>query len=306
MILSQGYGMANIALNSPNTPDTKFHIGNLTKQFTAMAILLLQQQGKLDVQEPVCKYVEDCPEAWRPVTIQQLLIHTSGIHEFNTTPGVQEFVLHPATPLQIIAQFRDLPLDFAPGEKYAFSNSGYMLLGYVIEKVSGQPYAVFLQENIFDPLQLRNTGYDDEEHAGPDHALGYKPDATPAAFVDKSIPYAASGLYSTVGDLLLWDQALYTDKLLTTSLQDEMFKAFVPIPESSASCGYGWYIGKQFDQPWMYSSSGAMGFVAEINRFPDSRVTILFLTNRQDTDLKGLNALIPPMIFGGVWVSPTS
>jgi CubicO group peptidase (beta-lactamase class C family) len=223
VILSQGYGMANIELKTPNTPETKFHIGSLTKQFTAMAILQLQQQGKLDVQESACKYIEDCPEAWQPITIHQLLIHTSGIHEFNDTAGLKELILHKVTPLQIIAQFRDLPLDFTPGEKYAFSNSGYILLGNIIEKVSGQSYAAFLQQNIFDPLQMKNSGYYSDQQTGQDHAIGYKNATTPFQYVDKSINYSSSGLYSTVGDLLLWDQALYTDKLLPASLQDEMF-----------------------------------------------------------------------------------
>jgi len=305
VIFNQGYGMANMEQKIPNTPEIKFHIGSLTKQFTAMAILLLQKQGKLDVKASVCKYIEDCPEAWQPVTIQQLLIHTSGIHEFNKTPGMQEFVLHPATPLQIISQFRDLPLDFTPGEQFSFSNSGYMLLGYIVEKVSGQPYASFLQQEIFDPLQMKNTGYDDEGQTGSDHALGYMNGTTPPPFVDRSIQYAASGLYSTVGDLLLWDQALYTEKLLPALMQDEMFKPFVAIPASTLSCGYGWYVGKQFDQPWFYTASGAVGFVGEINRFPATKVTIIILTNRQDTDLKSLNALISPIVFGKDWVSPT-
>jgi CubicO group peptidase (beta-lactamase class C family) len=305
VLFSQGYGMANIDLKISNTPTIKFHIGSLTKQFTAFAILLLQQQGKLNVQDPICKYVKECPETWQAITIHQLLIHTSGIPEFNTTPGIQEFVMHPETPLQIIAQFRNLPLDFKPGEKYAFSNSGYMLLGYIIEKLSGQPYASFLQENIFDPLQMKASGYDGDQQTGPDHALGYKNAATPANFVDKSIGYAASGLYSTVGDLLLWDQSLYTEKLMPGSLRDEIFKAFVLLPASDASSGYGWFIGKQFSQPWMFATSAGAGYICEINRFPESKVTIIILTNRQDTDLKGLNALIAPIIFGGVWVSPT-
>lgn len=305
VIFSQGYGMANVDLKIPNTPATRFHIGSETKIFTAFAILLLQQQKKLTVQDPICKYIEECPAAWQEITIHQLLVHTSGIPEFNNTPGIQEFILHPATPLQLIARFRDLPLDFKAGERYAFSNSGYMLLGYIIEKVSGQPYAAFLQQNIFDPLQMKNSGYDGDQQTGPEHALGYKNATTPANFVDKSIGYAATGLYSTVGDLLIWDQSLYTEKLLPAALRDEIFTPFVQVPSSDVSSGYGWYIGKQFDQAWMYTSAAGAGFINEINRFPDSKVTIIISTNRQDTDLKGLNALIGPIVFGGVWVSPS-
>lgn len=306
VLLSRGYGLANKEAKLPNTPATKFHLGSLTKQFTAMAILLLQKQGKLNVQDLICKYIEDCPQAWQQVAIHQLLIHTSGIHEINDTAGIREFALHPATPLQLIARFRDLPLDFPPGAKYSYTNSGYILLGYIIENVSGQSYATFMQENIFDPLQMKNSGYDDDQHTGPDHAVGYKDATTPAYFVDKSIAYASAGLYSTVEDLMLWDQALYTDELFPASLRNEMFTPFVPIPSTTLSSGYGWNIGRQFDQPWIYYGSAGPGFTNIIHRFPDATVTIIILTNRQDTALKSLNALIAPMIFGGVWVSPTN
>ena len=306
VLLSRGYGLANRDANLPNTPATKFHLGSLTKQFTAAAILLLQQRGKLDVQDLICKYIEDCPQAWQPVTIHQLLIHTSGIHEINDTAGLQELVMHPATPIQLIAQFRDLPLDFPAGEKYSFSNSGYILLGYIIEKVSGQPYATFVKETIFDPLRMQGSGYDDAQNAGQDHAVGYKDAVTPAMHVDNSVNYASAGLYSTVEDLLLWDRALYTDELMPAALRAEMFTPFVPIPSTTLSSGYGWSIGRQFGQPWVYYSSGGPGFTNIIHRFPDSRVTIIILTNRQGTNLAGLNALIAPMIFGGAWVSPTN
>jgi len=306
VLLSRGYGLANTESKLPNTPATKFHLGSLSKQFTATGILLLQKQGKLNVQDLICKYIEDCPQAWQQITFHQLLIHTSGIHEINDTAGLEELILHPATPLQIIAQFRDLPLDFEPGTKYSFSNSGYMLLGYIIEDVSGQSYASFIQENIFNPLQMKNSGYDDDQHAGPDHAVGYKDATTPAYFVDPSINYASAGLYSTVEDLLLWDRALYTDELLPASLRDEIFTPFVPIPSTTLGSGYAWNIGTQFDQPWFYYASAGPGFTNIIHRFPNAKVTIIILTNHQDTDLKSLNALIAPIIFGGVWVSPTN
>ena len=254
VLLSQGYGMANIEQKLPNTPQTKFHIGSITKQFTAMAILQLQQSGKLNVNDAVCKYFDPCPAAWQPVTLHQLLIHTSGIHDINTIPGLMDFVKKPATPLQIIRLFRDLPLDFAPGSKYSFSNSGYMLLGYIIEQVSGQPYAEFLQQNIFKPLHMNNSGYDGNYDL-PGRATGYKDASTPADFVDPSIGYAAAGLYSTVGDLLLWEQALSTDKLIPQALLDKMFTPYVAVPNSILSSGYGVFIGKQFDQPWIWTGS---------------------------------------------------
>lgn len=305
VLLSRGYGLADREAKLPNTPATKFHLGSLTKQFTATAILLLQKQRKLYVQDLICKYIEDCPQAWQQITIHQLLVHTSGIHEINDTAGILEFASQPATPLQIIARFRDLPLDFEPGTKYSFTNSGYLLLGQIIENVSAQPYAAFVQENIFDPLQMKDSGYDDDQHAGPDHAVGYKDETTLAFHVDNSINYATAGLYSTVGDLLLWDQSLYTDNLIPALLRDEMFTPYVPIPSTTLSSGYGWNIGTQFDQTWIYYGSAGPGFANRIHRFPNAKVTIIILTNRQNTDVKSLDALIAPMIFGEDWVSPT-
>ena len=304
VLLSRGYGLANREEKLSNTPAIKFHLGSITKQFTAMAMLVLQKQGKLNEQDLICKYIEDCPQAWQPVTIHQLLIHTSGIHEINDTAGLRELIARPADPSELIALFHDLPLDFPPGTQYSLTNSGYILLGTIIENVSGQPYAAFIQENIFDPLQMKNSGYGDAQHTGQDHAVGYKDAATPAIYVDNSINYASAGLYSTVEDLLLWDRALYTDALIPASLQEEMFTPFVPIPSTTLHSGYGWMIGTQAGQPWFYYGSGGPGFTNRIHRFPDSKVTIIILTNRQDTDMKSLDALIVPMIFGGVWVSP--
>src|SRR5512138_1436666 len=197
VVFSQAYGLADVENNLFNSTNTKFHIGTLSKQFTAMAILLLQQQGRLNVQDPVCNYIDDCPPAWAPITIHELLIHTSGIHEFNNIPGIEKLIDQRVTPLQIVDQFRDLPLDFTPGERYSFSNSGYMLLGVIIEKASSQTYGDFVQQAIFDPLQMKNSGYEDDDATGPEYASGYKTRDTPAIFVDKSINFSSAGLYST-------------------------------------------------------------------------------------------------------------
>jgi CubicO group peptidase (beta-lactamase class C family) len=304
-LVSQGYGMADQEGRLANTAETKFHLASVTKMFTAMAVVLLQKQGKLDVQDPICKYIDDCPSAWQAVTIHSLLTHTSGIHEFNDTAGVAELVRHPSTSQQLIDQFRELPLDFAPGEKYFFSNSGYILLGYLIERVSGRTYGQFIQENIFDPLGMKNSGYDDTYLAGPGYAVGYKNATEPADPVDASILYASAGLYSTVGDLLRWDEALYTESLLPGWLQPKYFSPYDPISGNTLFTGYGWYYGHQYNQWWMYAAGAGAGFSAIVHRFPESHTVIILLSNRQDTDLKGFNARVGPLIFGGEWVSPT-
>jgi len=158
VLLSRGYGSANLEWNIPNSPATKFRLGSVTKQFTAASILLLEEHGKLKTDDPVKKFMPDAPAAWDKITIFHLLTHTSGIPSFTGFPDYASQEPFAATPEKLVARFRDKPLDFQPGEKWSYSNSGYVLLGYVLEKVSGESYEKFVQENIFGPLGMRNTG----------------------------------------------------------------------------------------------------------------------------------------------------
>src|SRR5262249_49779389 len=154
---------ANAEWNIANTPDTKFRLGSITKQFTSMSIMMLEERGKLSVQDPICKYVSPCPDAWAPVTIHHLLTHTSGIPSYTSMPSYMEGMTLPVSHEQMVARFRDKPLEFAPGSKFVYDNSGYYLLGMIIEKVSGISYEQFLQENIFSVVGMKDTGYD---HSG--------------------------------------------------------------------------------------------------------------------------------------------
>jgi CubicO group peptidase (beta-lactamase class C family) len=274
-----------------------------------MAVLQLQQQGKLDVQDPICQYIQDCPEAWQPITIHHLLTHSSGIRNFTVSSSYAEFKKQSTTPINTVEQFRNLPLDFVPGERWRYSNSGYIVLGYIIEKVSGQPYAVFLQDDIFEPLQMTDTGYDDNHRVIMHRASGYSNTAANADYIDMSVPYAAGGLYSTVEDLFLWDQALYTGELIPISLQSQMFMPFVPIPvdararigsspDAQTSYGYGWRIDKQFGQLWISHGGGIEGFATEFDRYPDDKVAIIVLSNLESARVGDIASEIARMIFG--------
>lgn len=156
IVLDKGYGFANLEWNVPNSPTTKFRLGSITKQFTSASIFLLEERGKLKVDDPVKKYMPDAPAAWDKVTIFNLLTHTSGIPSFTGFSDYASTEAIPTTPEKLVARFRAKPLEFQPGEKWSYSNSGYVLLGYLIEKISGQPYANFVQENIFIPLGMKN------------------------------------------------------------------------------------------------------------------------------------------------------
>ena len=173
IVFAKGYGLANRELDVPNTAQTRFRLGSITKQFTAVGILLLADRGKLGVQDPICKFFDNCPPAWSAVTIHHLLSHTGGIPSFTSSPDYLPKMMMPETVTSMIARFKDKPLEFTPGEKYAYSNSGYFLLGHIIEKASGETYEVFLQKNIFDPLKLANTGYDRHATILKYRATGY-------------------------------------------------------------------------------------------------------------------------------------
>jgi CubicO group peptidase (beta-lactamase class C family) len=205
-LFANGYGFANAEHQVPNTTRTKFRLGSITKQFTAMAILILQEQGKLKVEEPVGKYLDDAPKAWEGVTIRHLLTHTGGVPSYTDDPDYSKKMRMPETVKSMIARFRDKPLDFKPGEKFHYSNSGYFLLGAVIEKVAGKSYETFLREAILDPLGMKDTGYDHAATILPGRASGYSRSGdglVDAEYLDMSQPYAAGSLYSTVLDMAL-------------------------------------------------------------------------------------------------------
>jgi CubicO group peptidase (beta-lactamase class C family) len=276
VIARRGYGMADLEHDVPNAPETKFRLGSVTKQFTAMAVLILQERGKLDVQEKVKTYLADSPGAWDDVTLHHLLTHTSGIPSYTGLPGYAAKMREPTTPDELLARFKDLPLEFAPGERFKYSNSGYAVLGKVIEAASGKGYAEFLGEAIFKPLGMNDTGYDRAAPLLKHRASGYG--RTPfglvnALFIDMSIPYAAGALYSTVDDLLVWDRALYTEKLVSKKSLDAMFTS------NKDGYGYGWFITKASGRTVIGHGGGVNGFSTDIKRFPDEKLCVIVLSN---------------------------
>jgi len=217
VLADRSFGSANLEWQIPNTASTRFRIGSLTKQFTAASILLLAERGKLRLEDPVSKYLENPPVAWSGITVLHLLTHTSGVVSITDLPGEQAALTRGGTPAEIVERFRNQPLLFPPGTQARYSNSGYILLGMVVEKASGEPYATFLQKNIFEPLGMRDTGIDDDADILQSLASGYRIEAGTlrhADFIDTRIPFAAGDLYSTTYDLARWQEALFGGKLL--------------------------------------------------------------------------------------------
>jgi CubicO group peptidase (beta-lactamase class C family) len=272
-----GFGLADREHGAANTPATKFRLGSITKQFTAMAVLILQERGKLAVDDPIATHLGDVPAAWKDVTIRHLLTHTSGVPNYTDFFGMmQTTVRTPATVDRVIATFRDRPLDFPPGTKFAYSNSGYILLGKIIEKASGESYERFLRAAIFEPLGMKDTGYDHAEAVLPGRAEGYQRLAgvvLNATHIDMSWPYAAGALYSTVRDLATWDRALRAGKLISS----ENYKAmFTPFKDGYA---FGWGVGKRGDRAVISHGGGINGFQTQITRIPDEGLCVVVLSN---------------------------
>lgn len=310
VLLSKGYGFADRAKKTPNGPQTRFLIASNTKQFTAAAILLLEVQGKLKVSDLICAYIDQCPKAWADITIKELLTHTSGIPDYLT--AIHDFYGYagpPLTPLQIIAHFRDLPLEFAPGTSWAYSNSGYFLLGYIIEQVSGLSYEAFLQKNILTPLNLSDTG---RYHNSNGLAVGYRNgSAAPADFENPSIPYADGCLYSTVEDMNRWEQALTTDALLPATSRAEMFapQADLPVgaPSNEASYGYGFMIGTDNSgHPIIWHGGTISGYPSIEARYPADDLTVIVLANQDDADVTTISKAIAMNIFSVPTPVPTA
>ena len=279
VLFSKGYGMANLEFDIANTPQTKFRLGSITKQFTAASILLLQERGKLSVQDPICKYVENCPKTWEPVTVHHLLTHTSGIPSYTDVKSPEEFrimSLQKVTPVGFVDSFKSKPLEFAVGEKMKYNNSGYFILGHIIEKISGQSYEAFLQDNIFTPLKMMNTGYDTHDRILKGRATGYSQangKTINSEYLDMTVPYAAGSLYSTVEDLFAWNEALFSDRLLTTKSRTAMLT-----PDKN-NYAYGLTITKSFNRPLVSHGGGINGFSTFLGRFPEEKITVVVLRN---------------------------
>jgi CubicO group peptidase (beta-lactamase class C family) len=298
-LLSKGYSMADWSKQVPNTPYTTFYLGSTTKQFTAMAILILQEQSKLQVHDPICSYLAPCPHSWQQVTIHELLTHTSGIPEFDHSDVSR------ASPQSWINDFDDVPLGFAPGSEFSYCNVCYQILGYVVEKVSGESYCRFLQRSIFDPLQMKSSGCDQPYLSLPDHAIGYASwrvqdvsiglDAGP----QWSFLCGAGLVYSTVEDLYRWDQALSSHTLISQRALDEAFTPYVASQYAGSSYGYGWFIAKapRAGHRLIWHDGRIDGFRTYNGLYLDDGITVIVLSNLSTLDELAIARALAQIVF---------
>jgi CubicO group peptidase (beta-lactamase class C family) len=276
ILLDRGYGFANREWSLPNDGDTKFRLGSVTKQFTAVAVMILNERGLVDLDAPVKTWLPDAPAAWDAVTVRHLLAHTSGIPNFTSFDDYGPLKTLPATMDSLIARFRDRPLDFQPGEGWSYSNSGYILLTAIVEKASGRTYADFVGETLFQPLGMADSGYDTHAAILPRRASGYTPTAggiVNTDYLDMSIPQGAGALYSTTRDLLKWEQALFGGRLLRP---ESLTLLTTPVRNRYA---FGLVVTEANGDRTISHSGGIEGFNTYMAYDPDRRMTVIVLGN---------------------------
>jgi len=288
LVKARGYGLANVELNAPVTEDTVFEIGSVTKQFTAVAIMMLVEEGKVGLDDKLSKYLTGVPEAWSAITIRQLLTHSSGIQNYLDVPGLFPETARPGLTHNDIAKifFARLRLDFQPSETWSYSNTGYLLLGNVIEKASGKSYWAFLDERIFKPLVMNATRSSEPVALIPRRAAGYEWHdgklENRAALTENA--YAAGSIVSTVRDLAKWDAALSAGKLLKPSSFEQMWRANKVGGGATApfNYGFGWFVDTYHGRRVVAHNGGTPVFSSFIHRFVDDRLTVIILTNHAD------------------------
>jgi CubicO group peptidase (beta-lactamase class C family) len=279
VVVDRSYGMANYEWSIQNSPDTVFRLGSISKQFGAAAILKLEEMGKLKTTDKACTYLPACPEIWKPVTIHQLLTHTSGIPNFTAFPEYEKLQILPSRYEQQVKSVWDKKMDFDPGTKFSYSNTGYVILGQIIEKASGQPWDQFLAEQIFAPAGMTQTRADSSSDIIPKRASGYKTangKLRNADYINMQIPNVAGALVSTTEDLFHWDRALAAGKVLSEASRKKMWT-----PDKN-NYAYGWVVTEQGGKTVQAHNGGIDGFSTSLVRIPSDGTLIVVLSNFED------------------------
>ena len=306
VVFSGGYGDADIEHGVRNDTRTRFRIGSVTKPFTAILVLKLQEEGVLSVGDPICKYLEPCPPAWAPLTIHHLLSHTSGIENLQDGEDFLEREAQPATRDEVFARFRDAPLRFVPGERYEYSNSNYHLLGAIVEKVTGQTYGEALTQRVLSPAGLTDTFMDSSAAPTQRVAIGYRPAADgtlkPDTPLDPPWSFAAGGVFSTAEDLMRFGEALKNDRLLSEQSKTLMW---TPVKDTY---GYGWNVRapapETLNRRVRMHSGRSQGYTACFVQFVDDDVTGIVLSNNVMADTCVISKDLAAIVLGEAYSIP--
>jgi CubicO group peptidase (beta-lactamase class C family)/uncharacterized protein YneR len=302
ILVNKGYGYRNAGEKILNTGQTIFQLGSITKQFTSAIILKLQEENKLSVSDKLSKYFPGYPKG-DSITIQQLLTHTSGIYNYtNDQDFMTNEITKPASRDKIMALFKDKPLDFSPGTSWKYSNSGYSLLGWIIEDVTRQSYEQVVRRYIFTPLHMTHSGFDFTHLENTDKATGYfkitDKESLPAPIVDSTISFSAGAIYSTTGDLYLWHKALEQNSILSKMQQEA---AYTPVKNNY---GYGWGIDSIEGKRRVGHGGGIHGFITNISRVPEDDICIILLSNASSQSLGDITKSIYAILYNKSYTLP--
>ncbi|MCO5973800.1 serine hydrolase domain-containing protein [Actinoallomurus soli] len=291
-------GEADEERHIPLRPNTVFRLASVTKQFTAMLVLKLRDRGLLGLDDPICPYlvpvfINACPEAWRPITVRETVIHTSGIPDIQGLPGFYDELSQPTTTRRLIQRFVNLPLDFPPGTSWKYTNSGFILAGAIIERVTHQPYGAVLRDEITGPLHLRHTGYS-RGNPPPGYAKGYFTVGSPAPPINGSQAFAATGIYSTTDDIARWDRSFGAHLVAPPATVEEALTPQAPCPPGgcltlpSSAYAFGWLIDRLDGHRLVYHPGLLQGYAASNMYLPDDDIEVVVLSNVEDTDTNGI------------------
>ncbi|MBV9959259.1 MAG: serine hydrolase [Acidobacteria bacterium] len=320
VLLRKGYGFADVERRVPYTPETQHEIASISKMFTAMAALKLRDSGKLQLSDSICKYLPDCPAAWQPITIQQLMRHTSGIPDYEQQLEIGsdkylELMVKPEATSIIIENAKKLPLDFKPGEKFHYSNTGYIILSHIVQRAAGQPFAEFVRKNILEPAGMKHSGIIGAGKPPQKLAHGYTYGdigwekmiggvALTAGHL-KRLPQLAltppagdGGLYSTIDDLYLWSRLMDGSKLVPAALAAEVYTPGLD------NYGYGWFIDKGFERRRMWHNGLLPGYTSELLKFPDDKITIIIFCNMDRARLSRIRRDVSAIVLGKPYDMP--
>lgn len=301
ILYEEAFGYASEEHQVPNTLDTKFGIWSVTKSFTAMSIMMLAEQGLLRLNDPVSDYIPSFKRR-EPMTIRHLLQHRSGLPNFTNMPEYNaDWNKWPASKEVVLKRLEDKPNDFAPGTAFAYNNTGYYTLGVIVEAVSGISYEDYLHTRILQPLGMHNTGINNGRRVIPGLASAYSASGqtlAPAEFIDMSSVTTAGGMYSTVRDLLKWDQALYSDVLISQALIREVFS------QEEEGYGLGWFLDHKHERRRVYHGGAYRGFRSELHRFPEKQMTVILLSNYDFVPVTKLTDHLSGILFGEEAVTP--
>lgn len=284
IIKTAGYGMANVELSVPAKPESIFQTGSVGKQFTAAAVMMLVEDGKVGLDDKISKYFPDSPPAWKVIAVRHLLTHTSGIPDYTSEKaGGAVNMRTDYTEEELVKKIAGLPLDFQPGEKWSYSNSGYLILGVLIHHLSGEFYGDFLQHRVFQPLQMNSTRIISEADIVPNRSAGYrlvKGELKNQEWVAPSLNTTADGaLYTNVLDLAKWDAALYTERLLKKSSFDQIWTPVKLNSGKTSPYGFGWRVAEVNGHRLLEHGGAWQGFTMHISRYVDDQLTIIVMTN---------------------------